>query len=68
MSWQLAEQGVNRRRVSADLMADGYAVTAPILSGDDRDRPNSYCDDEQIEFRATINRARSVSRRRSSSC
>jgi hypothetical protein len=58
MSWQIAERVVDWRRVSAALMAEGYAVTEPLLSPEDCVRLGGYYDDAKIEFRSTINMAR----------
>ena len=59
MSRQFAdEQVVDWRHVSAGLMADGYAVTPPVLSTADCVRLSSFYDDPQIDFRSTIDMAR----------
>lgn len=58
MSWQIDEKAVDWRRISAALMADGYAVTTPLLSPDDCARLSSYYDDSRIDFRSRINMAR----------
>ena len=58
MSWRRPQRPVDWRRVSMSLMADGYAVTSPVLSSADCVRLSGYYDDPSIEFRSTIDMAR----------